>query len=203
LTAHFRTSTLRHSAIQHHRTTRHRLTFLGRPSSTSARLHALDVGLVIFYSAPVGISQSPLLAAASPTMPLSSSPFLRLHRPRSNLVASSPSLSPIESSLHGHRLRVNAGGLEGTRVNQIGLAVPAPALAAIPSIDNEAVQQRLDRVRTYYELLNLPFEALLAFISEHEYLFTSSEYSSLLRAKVPGREIPPDAEERVSEIFSR
>ncbi|KAJ6823903.1 putative exocyst complex component SEC8 isoform X1 [Iris pallida] len=34
------------------------------------------------------------------------------------------------------------------------------ALAAIPSIDNEAVQQRLDRVRTYYELLNLPFEAL-------------------------------------------
>ena len=33
------------------------------------------------------------------------------------------------------------------------------ALAAIPSIDNEAVQQRLDRVRTYYELLNLPFEA--------------------------------------------
>lgn len=34
------------------------------------------------------------------------------------------------------------------------------ALAAIPSIDSEAVQQRLDRVRTYYELLNLPFEAL-------------------------------------------
>ena len=34
------------------------------------------------------------------------------------------------------------------------------ALAAIPSIDNEAVQQRLDRVRTYYELLNLPYEAL-------------------------------------------
>ena len=32
------------------------------------------------------------------------------------------------------------------------------ALAAIPSIDSEAVQQRLDRVRTYYELLNMPFE---------------------------------------------
>lgn len=32
------------------------------------------------------------------------------------------------------------------------------ALAAIPSINSEAVQQRLDRVRTYYELLNLPFE---------------------------------------------
>lgn len=34
------------------------------------------------------------------------------------------------------------------------------ALAAIPSISNEAVQQRLDRVRTYYELLNLPFEVI-------------------------------------------
>lgn len=33
------------------------------------------------------------------------------------------------------------------------------ALAAIPSINSEAVQQRLDRVRTYYELLNMPFEA--------------------------------------------
>lgn len=32
------------------------------------------------------------------------------------------------------------------------------ALAAIPSIDSEAVQQRLDRVRQFYELLNLPFE---------------------------------------------
>jgi hypothetical protein len=33
------------------------------------------------------------------------------------------------------------------------------ALAAIPSMDSEAVQQRLDHVRTYYELLNMPFEA--------------------------------------------
>lgn len=33
------------------------------------------------------------------------------------------------------------------------------ALAAIPSINSEAVQQRLDHVRTYYELLNMPFEA--------------------------------------------
>lgn len=32
------------------------------------------------------------------------------------------------------------------------------ALAAIPSIDSEAVQERLDRVRMFYELLNLPFE---------------------------------------------
>ncbi|KAJ6795668.1 exocyst complex component SEC8 isoform X1 [Iris pallida] len=79
------------------------------------------------------------------------------------------------------------------------------ALAAIPSIDNEAVQQRLDRVRTYYELLiiySYDSIALLAFITEHEYLFTPNEYSSLLKVKVPGREIPDDAEQRVSEILS-
>lgn len=84
------------------------------------------------------------------------------------------------------------------------------ALAAIPSIESEAVQQRLDRVRTYYELLNMPFEvghlnswlmcerciiiikidirnrpmfvhflqALLAFITEHSHLFTTSELVS-------------------------
>lgn len=33
------------------------------------------------------------------------------------------------------------------------------ALAAIPSINSEAVQQRLDHVRTYFELLNMPYEA--------------------------------------------
>ena len=74
------------------------------------------------------------------------------------------------------------------------------ALAAIPSIESEAVQQRLDRVRTFYELLNLPFEvhhlnytyiyilflvsmcftplvlqSLLGFIAEHEYLFSAKE----------------------------
>ncbi|KAL2555576.1 Exocyst complex component SEC8 [Forsythia ovata] len=109
------------------------------------------------------------------------------------------------------------------------------ALAAISSIDNEAIQLRLDRVRTYYELLNMPFEvnlrmppvpclfcvswnirifinnnhwiylfqALLAFIAEHEHLFTSAEYTNLLKVQVPGREIPSDAEDRVAEIFPR
>lgn len=32
------------------------------------------------------------------------------------------------------------------------------AMAAIPYIDGETVQQNLDRVRTYFELLNMPFE---------------------------------------------
>ncbi|KAI3957324.1 hypothetical protein MKW98_003045 [Papaver atlanticum] len=94
---------------------------------------------------------------------------------------------------------INLFGVQQICRNSIALE---QAIAAIPSIDSEAVQQRLDRVRTYYELLNLPFEALLAFIAEHEYLFTAAEYSSLLKVKVPGREIPTDAEERVSEILS-
>ncbi|CAL5404367.1 unnamed protein product [Camellia sinensis] len=76
------------------------------------------------------------------------------------------------------------------------------ALAAIPSIDSEAVQLKLDRVRTYYELLNMPFEALLAFITEHEHFFTPGEYSNLLKVQVPGREIPADSQDRVTEILS-
>lgn len=31
-------------------------------------------------------------------------------------------------------------------------------MAAIPYIDGETVQENLDRVRTYFELLNMPFE---------------------------------------------
>ncbi|XP_058072108.1 exocyst complex component SEC8 [Magnolia sinica] len=94
---------------------------------------------------------------------------------------------------------INLFGVQQICRNSIALE---QALAAIPSINSEAVQQRLDRVRTYYELLNLPFEALLAFIAEHEYLFTSVEYSSLIKVTVPGREIPSDAEQRVSEILA-
>ncbi|PIA37215.1 hypothetical protein AQUCO_03000065v1 [Aquilegia coerulea] len=94
---------------------------------------------------------------------------------------------------------INLFGVQQICRNSIALE---QALAAIPSINSEAVQQRLDRVRTYYELLNLPFEALLAFITEREYLFTAAEYSSLLKVEVPGREMPADAEERVSEILS-
>eukprot|EP01018_Ginkgo_biloba_P010843 Gb_36536 [translate_table: standard] len=76
------------------------------------------------------------------------------------------------------------------------------ALAAILSSDSEAVQHRLDRVRTYYELLNMPFEALLAFVAEHDSLFTFSEYSSLLSVSIPGREIPADAIQRIGQILA-
>ncbi|XP_058732525.1 exocyst complex component SEC8-like [Vicia villosa] len=94
---------------------------------------------------------------------------------------------------------INLFGVQQICRNSIALE---QALAAIPSINSEIVQQRLDRVRTYYELLNMPFEALLAFITEHVHLFTAAEYTNLLNVLVPGRDIPPDAHERVSEILS-
>ncbi|KAJ6727299.1 hypothetical protein OIU79_005242 [Salix purpurea] len=94
---------------------------------------------------------------------------------------------------------INLFGVQQICRNSIALE---QALAAIPSIDGEAVQQRLDHVRTYYELLNMPYEALLAFITEHEGMFTAAEYTNLLKVSVSGREIPPDAQDRVSDILS-
>ncbi|WMV53419.1 hypothetical protein MTR67_046804 [Solanum verrucosum] len=95
---------------------------------------------------------------------------------------------------------INLFGVQQICRNSIALE---QALAAIPSIDGEAVQLRLDHVRTYYELLNMPFEALLAFIAEHENLFSFAEYSHLLKVQVPGREIPADAHDRVAEVLPR
>jgi len=93
---------------------------------------------------------------------------------------------------------INLLGVQQICRNSIALE---QALAAIPSIDSEAVQQRVDRVRTFYELLNLPFESLLGFIGEQEYLFSPKEYLSVLKVNVPGREIPIDAERRISQIL--
>jgi len=93
---------------------------------------------------------------------------------------------------------INLLGVQQICRNSVALE---QALAAIPSIESEAVQQRLDRVRTFYELLNLPFESLLGFIAEHEYLFSAKEYLSVLKVNVPGREIPIDAERRISQIL--
>ncbi|KAA3464668.1 exocyst complex component SEC8 [Gossypium australe] len=81
---------------------------------------------------------------------------------------------------------INLFGVQQICRNSIALG---QALAAIPSIDSEAVQQRLDH-------------ALLAFITEHEHLFTAAEYANLLKVQVPGREIPPDAQDRISEVLS-
>ncbi|KAL8151483.1 hypothetical protein V2J09_021291, partial [Rumex salicifolius] len=92
---------------------------------------------------------------------------------------------------------INLIGVQQICRNSIALE---QALAALPSIDSESVQLSLDRVRTYYELLNMPFEALVAFITEHKHLFTFKEYSSLLDVQVPGRDIPPDAQIRLSTV---
>eukprot|EP00252_Welwitschia_mirabilis_P017692 TRINITY_DN3918_c0_g1_i1.p1 TRINITY_DN3918_c0_g1~~TRINITY_DN3918_c0_g1_i1.p1 ORF type:complete len:1073 (-),score=266.71 TRINITY_DN3918_c0_g1_i1:331-3549(-) len=76
------------------------------------------------------------------------------------------------------------------------------ALAALTVIDSEYVQHRFNRVRTYYELLNMPFEALLAFVTEHNSLFTFSEYSTLLKANIPGRDIPVDGIQKIGEVLA-
>ncbi|KAL0744011.1 hypothetical protein Bca4012_085524 [Brassica carinata] len=94
---------------------------------------------------------------------------------------------------------INLFGVQQICRNTIALE---QAMAAIPYVDGESVQQNLDRVRTYYELLNMPFEALLAFIAEHDQMFTPTEYSNLLKVNVPGRDTPPDAQIRLSEILS-
>ncbi|KAJ6350000.1 hypothetical protein OIU78_006231 [Salix suchowensis] len=83
---------------------------------------------------------------------------------------------------------INLFGVQQICRNSIALE---QALAAIPSIDGEAVQQRLDHVRTYYELLNMPYEALLAFITEHEGLFTAAEYTNLFKGQRLRERNPP------------
>ncbi|TXG49465.1 hypothetical protein EZV62_025340 [Acer yangbiense] len=56
----------------------------------------------------------------------------------------------------GDMKSINLFGVQQICRNSIALE---QALVAIPSIESESVQQRLDRVRNYYELLNMPFEA--------------------------------------------
>ncbi|KAL9994503.1 putative exocyst complex component Sec8/EXOC4 [Helianthus debilis subsp. tardiflorus] len=93
---------------------------------------------------------------------------------------------------------INLFGVQQISRNTIALE---QALSAIPSIDSESVQTRFDHVRTYYELLNMPVEALLAFITEHDRLFNPIEYYNLLKVQVPGREVPDDAKARMADIL--
>ncbi|KAK8481020.1 hypothetical protein V6N12_042632 [Hibiscus sabdariffa] len=51
---------------------------------------------------------------------------------------------------------INLFGVQQICRNAIALE---QSLAAIPSIDGEAIQQKLEHVRSYYELLNMKFEA--------------------------------------------
>ncbi|XP_019196795.1 PREDICTED: exocyst complex component SEC8-like [Ipomoea nil] len=95
---------------------------------------------------------------------------------------------------------INLFGVQQICRNSIALE---QALAAIPSIDSGVVKSSFERVRTYYELLNIPFEALIVFVIDNEPIFTNAEYYSLLKVQVPGREIPVDAEHRLAEILPR
>ncbi|KAI3705214.1 hypothetical protein L1987_75448 [Smallanthus sonchifolius] len=108
-------------------------------------------------------------------------------------VASHASIKALSDMKH-----INLFGVQQICRNTIALE---QALSAIPSIDSESVQARLDHVRTYYELLNMPVEALLAFITEHDRLFTAIEYYNLLKVQVPGREVPDDAKARMADIL--
>ncbi|KAI3809213.1 hypothetical protein L1987_25183 [Smallanthus sonchifolius] len=108
-------------------------------------------------------------------------------------VASHASIKALSDMKH-----INLFGVQQICRNTIALE---QALSAIPSIDSESVQMRLDHVRTYYELLNMPVEALLAFITEHDRLFTAIEYYNLLKVQVPGREVPDDAKARMADIL--
>ncbi|WVY97063.1 hypothetical protein V8G54_029214, partial [Vigna mungo] len=82
------------------------------------------------------------------------------------------------------------GGICGVAANAF-----LKALADMKSINLFGVQQ-ICRNAIALE------QALVAFITEHIHLFTRAEYSNLLNVQVPGREIPPDAQDRVSEILS-
>ncbi|KAA3481617.1 exocyst complex component SEC8-like [Gossypium australe] len=81
---------------------------------------------------------------------------------------------------------INLFGVQQICRNSIALE---QTLAAIPSIDSEAAQQKLEH-------------ALLTFVTEHEQLFTPSEYINLLKVQIPGREVPLDAQDRMKEILS-
>ncbi|MCO5586381.1 hypothetical protein L7F22_040321 [Adiantum nelumboides] len=85
---------------------------------------------------------------------------------------------------------INVFGIRQICQNCIGIE---QALSALSASNENALRQQLERVRTYYELLNLPFEALSAYVSENPAVYSFSEVSGLLRVKVPGRELPSDA----------
>ncbi|KAL9994747.1 putative Sec8 exocyst complex component specific domain, exocyst complex component Sec8/EXOC4 [Helianthus debilis subsp. tardiflorus] len=108
-------------------------------------------------------------------------------------VASHASIKALAEMKH-----INLFGVQQICRNTIALE---QALSAIPSIDSDVVRTRLDHVRTYYELLNMPVEALLAFIAELDSLFTAIQYYNLLKVQVPGREVPEDAKARMADIL--
>lgn len=98
------------------------------------------------------------------------------------------------SELHG----INSLGVRQVQRNCIALQ---QTLATLNANGSQSVQLSLDRVGEYYELLNRPYEALLAYVKDHNRYFTYEEYITLLKVKVPGRHVPPDAAATIKELL--
>nr|CAB3480721.1 unnamed protein product [Digitaria exilis] len=79
-------------------------------------------------------------------------------------------------------------------ISSVAASASIKALAQMKSINLLGVQQ-ICRNSIALE------QSLLGFITEHEYLFSAKEYLSVLKVNVPGREIPMDAERRISQIL--
>ncbi|XP_024372095.1 exocyst complex component SEC8 isoform X2 [Physcomitrium patens] len=94
---------------------------------------------------------------------------------------------------------INMLGVRQVNRNCIALQ---QALASLVASSGEFLEERLDRVRTYYDLLTIPFEALIALVPENDAIFSLTEYSALLKVNVPGREIPANAVQRVAKILA-
>ncbi|XP_024391449.1 exocyst complex component SEC8 isoform X3 [Physcomitrium patens] len=98
-------------------------------------------------------------------------------------------------------MNIEAINMLGVRqVNRNCIALQQ-ALASLIASSEEFLEERLDRVRTYYDLLTIPFEALIALLPENDAIFSLSEYAALLEVKVPGRAIPANAVQQIAKIL--
>ncbi|GJP40093.1 hypothetical protein CLOM_g24381 [Closterium sp. NIES-68] len=93
---------------------------------------------------------------------------------------------------------INSLGVRQVQRNCIALQ---QTLATLNANGSQSVQLSLDRVGEYYELLNRPYEALLAYIKDHNRYFSLDEYLTLLKVRVPGRHVPKDATETMKELL--
>eukprot|EP00897_Mesotaenium_endlicherianum_P010606 jgi/Mesen1/9574/ME000065S09000 len=94
--------------------------------------------------------------------------------------------------------RINALGVRQVQRNCIALQ---QTLATLGANSSSSVQQSLDRVGEYYELLNRPYEALMAYVRDHDRYFTLEEYAMLLQIHVPSRNVPADAVEKLRRVL--
>lgn len=102
------------------------------------------------------------------------------------------------------------GGLSGVEgVNLLGVRQIQrnrqqlqQSLATLGANSISSIQMCLDRVNEYYDLLKRPYEALVAYIGDHDHYYSYNEYMALVKAKVPGRDVPPDAAAKVGKFLT-